>query len=257
MSKRRQIISPATDELTWETMKATRHNVGHGRALQESSAITKSQWQLMGKKTPANVDVNDIIRVLGDRKVPFVLTGAHAIGGWTGRPRATKDIDILVSAGRNHGRAVKVLGEMYPHLVTRNLPGVTAFFAPGENESLIDVIYPHRADLSETLLSADWVKDGSNRYRIPSLEAALTNKYAAMRTPNRDAGKRMQDAADFTFMVNHSLDQGRTKIDLTKIEAFGNKVWPGGGQEILRLVDDVKAGGIIDLKALIQEIRSK
>lgn len=256
MSKRSQITSIATGEFSWETMKATRRNVGHSRAMQESSAITKSQWQLMGKKTPANIDVNDIISALSERKVPFVLTGAHAIGGWTGRPRATKDIDILVSAGRNHGRAVKVLGELYPHLVTRRLPGVTAFFVPGENESLIDVIYPHRADLSETLFSAVWVKDGSKRYRIPSLEAALTNKYAAMLTPNRDAGKRMQDAADFTFMVKHSLDPGRTEIDLAKIEAFGNKVWPGGGQEILRLVDEVRAGGIVDLKALIQRMRS-
>src|SRR5205807_1856008 len=108
-------------------------------------------------------------------------TGAHAIGGWTGRPRATRDVDILVKAGRNHARAVKVIRELYPQLETRNFTGVTAFFVPGENESVIDITYPHRADNEETLNNPVWVKtpDGL-KYRIPSLEAALANKYGAM-----------------------------------------------------------------------------
>jgi hypothetical protein len=61
----------------------------------------------------------------------------------------------------------------------------------------------------------------------------------------------MQDAVDFMQMVKHSLDRGRKPIDLAKLEALGEKVWPGGGgKEILRLVEQVKAGRAIHLDAL-------
>ena len=49
-------------------------------------------------------------------------------------------------------------------------------------------------------------------------------------------------------MVKHSLDEGRQPIDLTVLEALGEMVWPGGGgKEILRLVEEVKAGKVPNL----------
>ena len=52
------------------------------------------------------VDRKEIVRTLSAKKIPFVLTGTHGISGWTGRVRATYDVDILVKAGRNYARAV-------------------------------------------------------------------------------------------------------------------------------------------------------
>src|SRR5208283_3926283 len=117
------------------------------------------------------------------------------IGGWTGRPRATQDVDILVKGGRNHVRAVKAIKALYPELEVREFAGVTGFFPPGQRASVIDVTYPHRADIAETLATAIWTEDKKQglRYRIPSLEAALANKYGAMLTPTRDPKKRGQD----------------------------------------------------------------
>jgi hypothetical protein len=49
-------------------------------------------------------------------------------------------------------------------------------------------------------------------------------------------------------MVKHSLDEGQQPIDLDQLAALGEKVWPGGGgQELLRLVEDVKAGKVPNL----------
>jgi hypothetical protein len=98
-----------------------------------------------------------------------------------------------------------------------------------------------------------WTEDETLglRYRVPSLEAALANKYGAMLTPTRNPQKRAQDAVDFGWMVQHSLDEGRQPIDLPQLEVLGELVWPGGGgKEILRLVDQVKAGQLINLAAL-------
>ena len=115
---------------------------------------------------------------------------------------------------------------------------------------MIDVTYPHRADIAETLANPIWVENKALglRYRIPSLEAALANKYGAMLTPTRNAQKRAQDAVDFAWIVKHSLDEGQQPIDLQKLASLGEKVWPGGGgQEILHLVEQVKAGKPINL----------
>lgn len=192
------------------------------------------------------VDLNQILRTLSRKRIPFVLSGAHAIGGWTGRPRDTRDIDLLCKAGRNHGRAVRAIAGLYPQLEIRTFVGVTAFFVPGEQESVIDVTYPHRADNAATLTHALWIEnDAGIRFRIPSLESALANKYGAMLTLTRERKKRAQDALDFAWMVTHSMDEGQQPIDLEKLEALGELVWPGGGgQEILRLVERARAGGI-------------
>ena len=159
--------------------------------------------------------------------------------------RATHDVDILVKGGRNFARAVSVIRELYPQLEARRFAGVTGFFPPGEKQSVIDVTYPHRPDNAETLRTAIWVEERNQKYRIPSLEAALANKYGAMLTPTRDAGKRGMDAVDFYNMVKHSLDEGRQPIDLATLEVLGEMVWSGGGgKEILRLVAEVKAGKV-------------
>jgi len=47
------------------------------------------------------------------------------------------------------------------------------------------------------------------------------------------------------------MDEGPQSIDFQRLEVLGEKVWPsGGGKEILRLVDDVKAGKAIHLDSL-------
>ena len=238
----------------WEAVEAARRRISHDDAVQESFFLQKQYRDLWSSRVAASpVDLNQILLTLTKKKIPFVLTGAHAIGGWTGRPRDTHDVDILVKSGRNFGRAVKALKELYPQLETRNFAGVMGFFIPGETQSVIDVTYPHRLDNQETLATAIWVEGRvpGLRYRIPGLEAALANKYGAMLTLSRNAQKRAQDAVDFGWMVQHSLDEGQQAIDLEKLAALGEMVWPGGGgDEILRLVEQVKAGKPVDLTPL-------
>jgi hypothetical protein len=238
----------------WEAMKAARRDLGHDQAVQEIAFLQRQyrlQWS--NRVPPSPVDLNVVLRTLTEKRIPFVLTGAHGIGGWTGKPRNTQDVDLLVKAGRNHGRAVKALRALYPQLEVRTFTGLTAFFVPGETASVIDVACPSRADQEETLANPVWTenKELGQRYRIPALEAALANKYGAMLSPTRDMDKRMQDAVDFTRMVQHSSDEGRNPLDLQWLEALGEKVWPGGGgKEILRLVERVKAGRAIQIDSL-------
>jgi hypothetical protein len=224
----------------------------HARAVRESAAITKTLWRLMKKEESAKIDLQRILRTLTEKRIPFVLTGAHGIGTWTGQPRATHDVDILVRIGRNHARAVKAMRELYPHLEVKILPGVTALLVPGETRSAIDISYPYRADILETLASTVWAEDQGLRYRIPGLEAAVANKYGAMLTLGRDPGKRLQDAADFTNMVRHSTEKEQPALDLHKLRDLGEKVWPGGGgNEILQLVEQAQQGKVVNVNGLM------
>jgi hypothetical protein len=232
----------------WEAMKAVRRNLSPADAAAECAFLSVQYRKMDPAMADVLVELDKIIEALNARKVPFVLTGTHGISSWTGRPRATKDVDILVRVGKNYARAVKAVRELYPQLEMRRFAGVTGFFPPGERDSLIDVTYPHRADNQETLRTAIWAERGHLRYRIPALEAALANKYGAMLTPTRDPAKRTVDGADFYNMVKHSTDEGRQPIDLATLEALGELVWPGGGgKEILRLVEEAKAGKVPNL----------
>ncbi len=227
----------------WEEMKARCRPLSHAAAIREVAYLSEEYRHRFRAQAKTMVKLDEVLRALVKKKIPFVLTGAYGISGWTGRPRSTHDVDILVRSGRNHARAVKALTELYPGLEVRRFPALTAFFVPGETESVIDVSIPHRLDNAATLETAIWVEERGHRYRIPTLEAALASKYGAMLSLGRDAGKRTVDAADFYFMVRHSMDAGREPIDLAKLTELGELVWPGGGgAELVRLVTDAQAG---------------
>jgi hypothetical protein len=211
-------------------------------AVQECAFLT-DQYRKRFDMPP--IDWKKIVATLQAKKIPFVLTGAHGIAVWLIQPRATKDVDILVKSGRNYQRAVKAIQGLYPDLERRLLAGVAAFFVPGETHSVIDVTYPHRLDIAQTLETAIWVDDHGMHYRVPALEAALANKYGAMLTLSRDSQKRIYDVGDFVSMVKHSLDEGRDPIDMEWLKELGEMVWPGGGgEEIVRFVEQAKAGEV-------------
>ncbi len=253
MPRAKPIRPSLTGNPEWENMKASRASISPAEGVRECALLTERWRRLWGKGSAINVEVFDLIRSLNKKKIPFVLTGAHGIASWTGRPRATKDVDILVKGGRNLQRAVNAIRALYPDLEVRDFYGVYAFFPKGETQSVIDVTYPHREDLQETLANPVWVNQSGHRYRVPSLEAALANKYGAMLTPNRNLGKRMVDIGDFVHMVEHSLEKGRISIDLDKLAILGEKVWPGGGgAELLRLVEYAKTGRGFSIDDLFQ-----
>ena len=78
----------------------------------------------------STVNLWQILAALRAKKVPFVLTGAHGIAPWTGRPRATYDVDILCKAGRNQQRAMKALAPKF----TRSMIGRNIVTMASQNE---------------------------------------------------------------------------------------------------------------------------
>jgi hypothetical protein len=228
-----------------EAKEVIRADYTHAQAVKIVAQLSTQYRRSWSKMPDIIVDHRAIIDTLTKKKIPFVLTGMYGIASWLGRPRATRDVDILTKGGRNYGRAVKAIRELYPNLKVDLTGGITSFVPPSETHAVIDVVYPLRFDTQVTLETAIWTEDEGRRYRIPALEAALANKYGASITLDREVGKRAQDMIDFYNMVLLSTEYGRTPIDLQWLGDIAETVWPSGGRaEILRLVEDAKSGKI-------------
>jgi hypothetical protein len=80
------------------------------RDVHESSLATSTA--LSSYAMPDAVPPLDVVSVLNEAGVSFVLVGAHGLGGWMNEPRATQDVDVVV-ATRHHKKAVKALTDAF------------------------------------------------------------------------------------------------------------------------------------------------
>lgn len=72
----------ASRDPEWERMKATRRNLRHNDAVQEVAFLQGQYRRLWSSRVPSSpVDLNQILKTLTQKRIPFVLTGAHGIAG--------------------------------------------------------------------------------------------------------------------------------------------------------------------------------
>jgi hypothetical protein len=202
----------------------------HAITLQDSAALSRHYM-------PRSILPTDVIRVLNNAKVSFVLIGAHGAFGWmkVEEARITKDVDLLVAA-KHEKKALKALLGKFPYLEIIELPIVTRLKDPETGQMVIDLMKPtelYRAAFKHT----HTVLAGKLKYRVPSLEMALAMKFAAMISPNREDVKKIVDSHDFIVMVRANPD-----LDSEKLKTLGDLVYSEGGQGILELVRRVRAG---------------
>ncbi len=205
----------------------------HKVALGKSSQLT-AIFRRMYKPQAPMVTPEAVIRVLNKAKVKFVLMGTHGIGGWRGEPRATQDVDVLVSKS-HHRKSVAAVKRAFPDLDIQDLPAVTRFLDPADGKPVIDLMRPQDELYQEVFKHP--VRVGRTHF-VPNLEAALACKYAAMISPNRTTDKKLLDAADFVSMATTNYDE----IDRELLFSLGEMVKDGDGFKILKRIEDAQAG---------------
>src|SRR5262245_44448583 len=206
----------------------------HARSVKTSSALS-------GLYVADLIGPLDVVRVLNEAGVSFLLAGAHGLGGWIGAPRATQDVDVVV-AKRHLKKAVAALLEAFPRLEADDVAVVTRLRDRESGSVAIDVMKPVQPIFQAALKNTYPVRAGGLRYRIPSLEMALAMKFAPMVSLYREAAKKYLDAHDFIQMVQTNPD-----IDLDKLSELGDLVYPGGGAEIREMVRRARAGEKLNL----------
>jgi hypothetical protein len=210
----------------------------HSEALRTSSALTDI-YRRMYQREAAMISPEAVIQTLNEAEVRFVVMGTHGVGGWRDQPRATQDVDILVQK-RYHRKAMAAIRQAFPDLTVQDTPVVTRFIDPHTNKPVIDLMKPSAPLLQRAFRNTILV---SNSHRVPNLEMALALKFAAMISPNRPHDKKLIDGGDFTNIVRHN----DSDIDLDKLRRLADLVYDGGGEEVLRMVEDIRAGRILQL----------
>lgn len=180
----------------------------------------------------------DVARVLNDAGVKYVLVGAHAMNGYTGRPRATVDVDVIV---QHPVKAARAIAAAFPELIAEDTPAVTRF--KDKQTEAIDLMKPAASPLWPRLLKdARDIRINRTLLRIPRLEGVLAAKFASMISLTRRITDRRQDAVDFARVV-----EANEQIEFPYLEELGELVYPGGGKEILKLVADARAGKSLNI----------
>ncbi len=205
----------------------------HRDALRRSSALVRTFYR-MYRPGKFAMTPEEIIPVLNDAGVKFVLMGTHGVGGWRSEPRATDDVDFLIQK-RDHERAVQAVRKKFPELKEQDTPVVTRFLDPSNDQPLIDLMKPEFGVLKAVFRNSVMV---AKSHRIPNLEMALASKFAAMVSPNRKQSKKLIDGGDFVNIVETNLEA----IDRKKLEKLAELVYKGGGKEILDHIIDIEAG---------------
>ncbi len=197
-----------------------------------------AQGARLAKMQGREIGPVEVAKVLVAAGVRYVIVGAHAANGYTGRPRATVDVDAVVEFPKKAARAIAIA---FPALLVRDTPVVTRFM-DGEIEA-IDIMKPAGSKLWATLLKdARELHIGKDSIRIPRLEGVLAAKFASMTSPLRRIPDRHQDAADFIRIV-----EANRKINLKLVNELGELVYAGGGSYLAKLIADARAGKSLEI----------
>ena len=178
---------------------------GHAYGIAVSTRLT-SDYRQTHRRQAVDVRPQEVMDCLRDAGVKnWVLMGLHGYVGYLPMPRATQDVDVLVPYGQK-AKAVKAISERWPTLEKRELSQVVRFLDPGDVDPdgqakpVVDLMLPW-SPFQETILKRHVVVDEQTGNRIPTIEAAIVAKYAAIVSPHREWSKKQQDAVDLQRLI--------------------------------------------------------
>ena len=209
-------------------------------SIELSSFLSKRP--MLGREEPEDVlrmVPEELIPLLHKAGVDFVLAGAHGISGWLAQPRATQDVDFIIRI-KDKQKATQAILTKYPKLELEKHPDVWRFKI-GE-EYLVDLILT-RAPLFKRVISEfEDIEIKGIKAKAPKLEAALAMKFASMIGHYRKLERKYIDAGDFASMVSSN-----STIDAGLLGELGELVYSGGGAEIVKMVENVRAGRTLEI----------
>ena len=210
---------------------------GHAYGIRTSTRLT-SDYRRTHRKDSVDVTPQQVMDCISDAGVSnWVLMGLHGYVGYMPMPRATQDVDIMVPYSQKQ-KACKAIAARWPMLVMRELSQVVRFLDPndldedGQPKPVIDVMLPW-SEFQKTILLDHVLVDAKSGNRIPTVEAAIVSKYAALVSPFRHVDKRDYDSGD----IRRIMKANANKIDREVLSGLASQVWEGGGEEIKKYLE--------------------
>lgn len=210
---------------------------GHAYGVAVSTRLT-SDYRQTHRRQALDVKPQEVVDCLRDAGVRnWVLMGLHGYVGYLPMPRATQDVDVMLPYSQK-AKAVKVISKRWPTLEKRELSQVVRFLDPADVDldlqakPVIDIMLPW-SSFQKTILRQHVVVDQQTGHPIPTIDAAIVAKYAAIISPHRDWGRKQQDAVDMRVLIKAN----RSNINQENLTSLAAEVWEGGAEEILRFME--------------------
>jgi len=210
---------------------------GHPYGIKVSTRLT-SDYRQTHRKNAMDVTPREVIDCLNEAGVKnWVLMGLHGYVGYLPMPRATQDVDVMVPYSQKQ-RAVKAIGSKWPMLEVTELSQVVRFKDPGdpdqagEPKPVVDIMLPF-GEYQLQILKDHVLVDEVTGDRLPTIEAAVVSKYAAVVSPYRSFDKKEQDAVDLRRLIKTNHES----IDRNKLVELAGLVWEQGAVEIEQFIE--------------------
>jgi autonomous glycyl radical cofactor GrcA len=196
--------------------------------------------RLSQQQTDDAVSPYEVTAILEEGGIKYVLIGGHVLGYLTGSPRATVDVDVIVS-NAHLSKAVKAIKARFPQLTSEDL-GYNVRFNSGRSGHVdaerIDLVKAGNLFFQRILERyAAPIQSKGQRVYVPTVEAAIALKFAAAISPNRGDESRPQDRIDLLAIVRK-----HPNLNQATLAELGDLVYAGGGVELQTFVRDVQAG---------------
>lgn len=182
---------------------------GHAYGIRTSTRLT-SYYRQTHRRNAVDATPQEVIDcIVAANVINWVLIGLHGYVGYMPMPRATQDVDIMVPYSQKE-KAVKAIAERWPMLEKRSLSQVVRFMDRGDPDEVgnpkpvIDIMLPW-SEFQKTILLDHVLIDPESGNRIPTIEAAIVSKYAALISPHRNIDKREYDAGDMRRIIKANL----------------------------------------------------
>jgi hypothetical protein len=197
--------------------------------------------QLSRQQIEDAISPHDVASALLQADVKYVLIGGHVLAYFTGTPRATVDVDVIVPIAQM-GKAVKALHTRFPELEPRDLTYNVRFSSRNAQGALdperIDVVRAGDPFFQRVLNKYSVAVHSRGKViQVPAVEAAVALKFAAAISPNRGDESRPQDRVDLVAIIRK-----QPTLRPEVLVELGDLIYPGGGKELQDFVDAVKQG---------------
>lgn len=168
----------------------------------QPAALLAEGTALMKDAYPDRLKPAQVIAVLDKAGVGHTLIGAHALGTHTKQPRATKDVDVVVS---NVDVAAAAIRKAYPKFQVVDMGEAGKRVVDAEGAEVVDLLRPIGLVRRHALQHHSPVKSGKTTINVGSLPLMIALKWVGANSISRPSTKRAQDNVDLRNMVAANL----------------------------------------------------
>ena len=170
-----------------------------------------------------------VASVLQRHKINAVFIGGLTVGCLSGRPRATRDIDLIAGDVRFSKKVLQELGTVVDSKKIERHPSFLSFIrrGPAGDHEVLDIITSQAGSYRLVFANAQKLQIGKIAISIPTAEMMVVLKYTAAVNPVRPKTKKMQDWADLFAVVDATPG-----IKMPLIRHLADEVVPGFGDDL-------------------------